>query len=314
MTKPFFSVIIPLYNKEKYILATLKSVLAQTFLDFEVIIVNDFSTDKSIDEVVKINDDRIRIINNPVNKGLSASRNTGIQNAEGDIVAFLDADDLWKDNFLVSIYNLIKTYPKALLFATKYEELHKGNVALPIEISSLKPKENKSYLLDFFPTNMGKLIVSFSSICIHKDVFKQSGVFNENVTYAEDIDFYIRAFYNNQLAYYNESLACYMIYDNQQMSLAGLKNKTIPDFDEYEYMTHNRQDIKLFLDFYRYVMAKQYKLAGDVSNYKKMLKGISLASLNYKQKLLLYAPAFVLRAIKKVKVLLIKKGLNPTSY
>lgn len=314
MKNPFFSVIIPLYNKENHIQATLQSVLAQTFTDFEVIIVDDVSTDNSLNLVGQVKDERIQIINHPANKGLSASRNTGIINAKADMIAFLDADDLWKPRFLESICFLIDAYPDASIFATQYEEFHQGNITVPIKIDRLPVTENKTYLLDFFPVNMGKLIVSFSSICIRREGFEKSGMFNEAVTFAEDVDFYIRAFSNNQLAYYNESLAIYMIYDSQQMSLAGLENRVIPDFDSYEYMSQNRPDIKRFLDFYRYVMAKHYKLSGDSVNYSKMLRGIRLDSLNYKQRILLYAPIYILKLIKRLKGALMKKGINPTSY
>ena len=314
MKNPFFSVIIPLYNKENHIKATLQSVLSQTFTDFEVIIVNDVSTDNSLNLVRQIKDERIQIINHPVNKGLSASRNTGITYAKADMIAFLDADDLWKPRFLESICFLIDAYPDASIFATQYEEFYTGDFIVPIKADRLPVTENQIYLLDFFPVNMGKLIVSFSSICIRRKVFEKIGTFNEAVTFAEDVDFYIRAFYNNQLAYYNKSLASYMIYNSQQMSLAGLKSKVIPDFDSYEYMTLNRPDIKRFLDFYRYVMAKHYKLSGDSVNYSKMLRGIRLDSLNYKQRILLYAPVYILKLIKRLKGTLIKKGINPTSY
>jgi len=314
MKNPFFSVIIPLYNKENHIQATLQSVLAQTFTDFEVIIVDDVSTDNSLNLVGQVKDERIQIINHPVNKGLSASRNTGITYAKADMIAFLDADDLWKPRFLERISFLIDAYPDASIFATQYEEFHQRNITVPIKIDRLPVTENKTYLLDFFPVNMGKLIVSFSSICIRREVFEKSGMFNEEVTFAEDVDFYIRAFSNNQLAYYNESLAIYMIYDSQQMSLAGLENRVIPDFDSYEYMAQNRPDIKRFLDFYRYVMAKHYKLSGDSVNYSKMLRGIRLDSLNYKQRILLYAPIYILKLIKRLKGALMKKGINPTSY
>jgi len=311
---PLFSVIIPLYNKSKHIEATLKSVTIQTFTDFEVIVVNDVSTDDSLMIAQTVKDDRIRIINHSVNKGLSASRNTGIQNAKSDFIAFLDADDLWKPDFLRTIHQLLIQYPDTGIFATKYEEVHPKNIVLPIGVTGTQLKENQSYLLDFFSTNMGKLAVSFSSLAMRKDILNDVGTFDEEISYAEDIDFYIRAFYEHKLAYLNTSLACYMIYDNHQMSLAGLKNKTIPNFDKYEYMADNRPEIKRFLDFYRYIMAKQYKLDTNRLGYIKMLNGIDLSSLNYKQITLLYAPAFALKLIKKIKALLLRKGINPTTY
>lgn len=90
-----FSIVIPLYNKEKSITTTINSVLNQTCGDFELIIVNDGSTDTSLEIVQSIKDERIRIINQK-NGGVSSARNQGIIEAKFDWIAFLDADDLWE--------------------------------------------------------------------------------------------------------------------------------------------------------------------------------------------------------------------------
>lgn len=89
-----FSVIIPVYKVEKYIAATVQSVLAQTYSNFEIIIVDDGSPDRSIQICQQFRDKRIKIIRQP-NRGVCAARNTGINNAQGDYIAFLDGDDLW---------------------------------------------------------------------------------------------------------------------------------------------------------------------------------------------------------------------------
>jgi len=90
-----FSVVIPLYNKERSVKNTIESVLNQTFQDFEVIVVNDGSTDNSLEVVKSFNDERIRIINQK-NSGVSSARNRGIKEAKYEWIAFLDADDLWE--------------------------------------------------------------------------------------------------------------------------------------------------------------------------------------------------------------------------
>ena len=89
------SIVIPLYNKEQQIGKTLESVFAQSFQDYEVVIVNDGSTDKSVEIVEGMADKRIRLINQK-NSGVSAARNKGIQESRGEYIAFLDADDEWK--------------------------------------------------------------------------------------------------------------------------------------------------------------------------------------------------------------------------
>lgn len=90
--KPFISVVIPLYNKEKSIAQNLKSVLNQAYTHFEIVVVDDGSTDKSVEEVRSIGDDRIQLLGQS-NAGPSKARNTGVKNSKGDWIVFLDADD-----------------------------------------------------------------------------------------------------------------------------------------------------------------------------------------------------------------------------
>ena len=107
---PFLSVIIPLYNKESYIKNTLRSVLEQNFTDFEIIIVNDGSTDNSLEIVSSFKDERIQVIHQP-NSGASSSRNKAIQSAKTQYIAFLDADDFWFPNHLEELVQLIQDFP-----------------------------------------------------------------------------------------------------------------------------------------------------------------------------------------------------------
>jgi glycosyltransferase involved in cell wall biosynthesis len=96
-----FSIVIPLYNKENFIEAT-KSVLDQTFTDYEILVIDDASTDSSLKIAYWLC--QSKIINHPVNNGLSATRNTGIKIASADHIAFLDADDCW-DNTLKPLHH-----------------------------------------------------------------------------------------------------------------------------------------------------------------------------------------------------------------
>ncbi|MBR9726817.1 glycosyltransferase family 2 protein [Shewanella intestini] len=89
------SVIMPVYNVEKFVKQAIESVLSQTLENFELLIVNDCATDNSLSICQSFNDNRIRIINHPVNRGLAAARNTGIRHAIGRYVAFIDSDDIW---------------------------------------------------------------------------------------------------------------------------------------------------------------------------------------------------------------------------
>ena len=98
--EPFVSVIIPTYNREKIISDSISSVLNQTYKNFELIIVDDCSTDNTVDVVKKINDPRIVILRQPKNMGACAARNRGIEESRGSIIAFQDSDDLWNERKL----------------------------------------------------------------------------------------------------------------------------------------------------------------------------------------------------------------------
>ncbi len=114
------SVVLPLYNKKDFILRSINSVLSQNILPSEIIIVNDGSTDGGEKIVESIKCDLIKLINQK-NSGEGAARNTGINASQGDLIAFLDADDAWKSNFLAEILELHSEYPEAGLYATACE-------------------------------------------------------------------------------------------------------------------------------------------------------------------------------------------------
>lgn len=305
---PYFSVVIPLYNKENYISETLESVLSQTFADFEVIIVNDVSTDESLTVAQKFADGRIRIINHEKNKGLSASRNTGIENSQADLIAFLDADDLWEPKFLETIYNLVINHPEAALFATKYTEIYYTDIPI---IPSFNAKTG--ILANFFKSNINKPVYCPSSLCVKKSVFNIIGLYKD-VYFGEDVDFNIRAHLKYKMAYSEDSLVRYRMHSENQITRSSMEGKTRVDHDFYERENPGRSDLKKYLDFHRYTMAKRYKMGGHKDDYHILLKAIDLKNLNYKQRILLMLPAFALRLIKKIKEQLHKKGFNPTSY
>jgi len=110
--EPYFSVVIPVYNKGPHIHRSISSVLKQTDQNFELILVNDASTDNSLEEIQKFTDDRIRLFQRTEpGSGGYAARNLGIEKAKGEWVAFLDADDEWYPNHLEKMYALAQKYP-----------------------------------------------------------------------------------------------------------------------------------------------------------------------------------------------------------
>lgn len=162
-----FTVVIPLYNKERHISRAIASVLNQTHRDLELIVVDDGSTDRGVSKVEMIKDPRIRIIKQE-NSGVSAARNRGITEASSEFIAFLDADDAWKPNFLEVIQSLIEDYPEAGAYGTGYEFSYQSSKrVLPNSILSFE-KDWHGLVDDYFRAAMSSPLLSASSVVIPK--------------------------------------------------------------------------------------------------------------------------------------------------
>lgn len=309
---PFFTVIIPLYNKEKYIENAIKSILNQTFRDFELLIINDCSTDKSVEIATEFLSENVKIIHHEKNSGLAATRNTGIKKATSNYVTFLDADDLWKPHFLEKIYNLVQNFPEARIFATNYEEIWGKTIKIPHN-GSESLSENFTGYVNFFKINLKQGIYNHGSVCLHKEVYEKVGFYNENIQLSQDLDFNIRANFHYKLAYDNSIQMSYFMQTDNQLTRSSIVNKSIPDYDLYEDWTKNNPDLKKYLDFERYVLGKRLKKNNDL-RWKKMIANIDSKNLNWKQNLLLKVPSLILNLIDKVKLFLLKLGIKPSTY
>lgn len=117
---PAVSVIIPLYNKQRELPAAIRSLLSQSFADWQAVIVDDGSTDSSVDVLRRFSDPRIRLVRQ-ANAGVAAARNRGIAEARAELVAFLDADDEWMPDYLESMIALARKYPEAVIYGTNYQ-------------------------------------------------------------------------------------------------------------------------------------------------------------------------------------------------
>jgi glycosyltransferase involved in cell wall biosynthesis len=309
---PFFAVVIPLFNKETFVANAINSILNQTFQDFEIIVVEDGSTDNSLARVIDIKSESIHIIQHHKNKGLSAARNTGILHTKADYITFLDADDVWKPTYLAKIHSLITQFPEAQLFATNYEELHQANVVLVAKNDKVPMKD--SIITDFFDCNLARPIYFPGSFCVAKTVFETIGYFDESITFAEDVDFNIRANAQFKLAYSPEVLVTYTLFSENQITNSRFSAKTIPNFNAYENWAEANSSLKKYLDFNRYIMARSYKMEQNWKKYKQLKSEINPTSLNFKQRWLLNAPLILLVWVKKIKAFFIGKGVSITTY
>ncbi|MEZ4791901.1 MAG: glycosyltransferase family A protein [Gelidibacter sp.] len=310
--KPFFSIIIPLYNKEKHIKATLESVLAQTFSDFEVIVVNDGSTDGSVGKVACIKDERIQLLTIE-NQGVSKARNYGVKKASSDYMVLLDADDLWKPNHLENLKALLDKYPDCGLYATAYESLFGCKMIASDYYKIPKQAEWSGIVADFFESSSINCIASSSSVMVPKMVHEAVGGFNPMYNSGEDIDLWIRIALKYSSAFTNVvSVVIHATADNQA-SKTSINTRKHLDFDMFtEEMNH--PSLKKYLDLNRFSLAIQYRLAGNVAEAKKLTEKIDNANLNAKQQLLLKMNRASLKMMLQLKDLLRKNGLGLSAF
>jgi glycosyltransferase involved in cell wall biosynthesis len=171
------SVVVPMYNAAGTIRRTLDSVIAQTFIDFECIIVDDGSTDGSADVVQA--DPRIRIIRQ-THAGVSVARNRGIAEARSDLIALLDADDEWDANYLEVLAELASRYPEAGLLTLG----HRGRGR---EVQA--PRDG---LVDYFFASRRERFVNSSNTAVRRWALEDVGAFNPALSAGEDLELWVR--------------------------------------------------------------------------------------------------------------------------
>lgn len=186
--KPFVSIVLPAYNAAQHLESTLDSVLSQTYKDFELVIVDDGSSDETytLAESFCKRDSRIKLIHQE-NQGAAAARNKGIQNAQGIYIAFLDADDLWVADKLAIQVEHLEQDPKLGMSFGKVQYITAEDVAAAT-ISSVKLTNITAK--DFFEEN---LAVTPSNTVFRKEALLQVGGFNEdsNLLGFEDVELFI---------------------------------------------------------------------------------------------------------------------------
>lgn len=185
------SVIIPAYNVEKYIERSINSILKQTYKPFEIIIVDDGSTDNTAN-IIKGYGGRVNYYYNE-NGGQSSARNYGILKAKGDWIAWLDADDEWRENHLINFNKVLSKNEKLYWYgapANSYDDIT-GEL-----IHEFRKKRNKlvdgTYFKDYMSALPPNAFFCHNTIIIHKDVYKKVGLYDITKINAADLDLYFR--------------------------------------------------------------------------------------------------------------------------
>jgi glycosyltransferase involved in cell wall biosynthesis len=218
---PCVSVVIPLYNKEPYIKRAIDSVLAQTVNNFELIVVDDGSTDMSANVVKSISDKRIRLIQQK-NLGVSAARNRGIEESNADLIAFLDADDEWFPTFLETICFLRQKYPQAGAYATAYKyELNEKE----FKLYDFQKGQRDGLITSYFKSAaITDGIISSSTVTVPKNIFIEIGKFPVGEWWGEDTDMWGRIALKYPIAFSSD---CNAIYHSEASNRACEKIKPV---------------------------------------------------------------------------------------
>lgn len=249
-----FSVIIPLYNKQNFVKRAIDSVIFQNQQNFELIIVNDGSTDKSLSVVKSIKDDRIKIINQS-NRGVSSARNTGIDMANNEWICFLDADDYWMPNHLDEIFYLIKNYPDAKIYTTfSHEKSKNGYKSIPNSLD----KNFEGYIDNYFSYAKTSTIFNSSSVCISKTALLEVDKFDVNITHGEDLDVWFKLLIKYKGAVKSVHTVVYdLISENRAMqSFCNLKNHLLYKINLYR--REDIYDINNYIDYFILKNGVQY--------------------------------------------------------
>lgn len=208
------SVVIPLYNKETLISNTLSTVLIQSYQDYEVIVVDDGSTDNSVAEVEKVQDPRIRLIRQQ-NAGVSVARNRGVEAAKGDLIAFLDADDEWKPEYLATQYHLSQKYPKCSVFACNYVFRDAAGEITPTILQKLPFSGKYGILCNYFEVACcSHPPLWTSAVVVRKSALQAIGGFPVGIKSGEDLLTWACLACKYQIAYSITPLAVF-IFDER---------------------------------------------------------------------------------------------------
>ncbi|MBD2388332.1 glycosyltransferase family 2 protein [Cylindrospermum sp. FACHB-282] len=203
---PKVSIIIPAYNAMTYLPTTLASVLQQTFTDFEVLIIDDGSTDHLHQWITEILDSRVKLIRQN-NQGISAARNTGINNSKGKYIAFLDADDLWETTKLEEQIYLLDNNPTI------------GLVYTWIKLVDHHGKSSGRIIKSHIQGNMWQQIVEYnpiqtSTVIVRRDCLDNVGIFDQNLSSAEDWELWVRISFHYPFAVIKKPLVNYRLHQN----------------------------------------------------------------------------------------------------
>lgn len=232
-----YSLIIPLYNKEKYIKKTLNSIILQKRKDLEVIIIDDKSTDNSyelVKKIIKNNLENVTLLKNEVNIGVSETRNRGIELVKGEYCIFLDSDDCLKEKFFYKLDKVLDKYKISILCLLRiYNSSQKKEYDYSSVMDYLKLVDKNLFEMKCYRSILKRKIFFGGSaeIVIRTSLIKKNR-FNKEINQMEDYDFYFNILKENKISIYlyNEPLVLIEDVVNDSLSNKNMKFEEIGEF------------------------------------------------------------------------------------
>lgn len=306
---PYFSVVIPIYNKENFIEDTLRSVLSQSFLDFELILVNDGSTDQSEAKIKQFSDERIKYFVTE-NGGASKARNFGIEKAAAPFITFLDADDFWYPTFLEEMASAIKKFPNHHIFSAAIE-VETQKVVFPAQYSIEKLSDLE--VVNYFDASMKTTVICTSCAAFHRSVFEKVGHFDTTIRSGQDTDMWIRMGLEFPVVFSWKILARY-VYDPNSLSKKREYLNQKMNFSKFETAEKTNPKLKKFIDLNLFSFAIRAKLINDKKNFAIYYQKINRKELPLKKRILLELPQLVLQILVQFDLILVNLKLRNSAF
>jgi len=291
-----FSIIIPLYNKAPYIAKAIQSVAAQTFQEFELIVIDDGSKDESLEklrvtsyELRETNPElylNLKIVEQP-NQGVSTTRNDGVKLAKYPYIAFLDADDWWESTFLEEMKALIDKFSEAGIYGSSYFKVRNGQF-IPAKIA-VDASFKKGYI-DYFKVYAKTMWMPLwtGAVIVRKTVFEEFNGFKPELKMGEDFHLWVRIANKYKVAFVNKQLSNY----NQDVDIA---NRAVDEklylphehmlFAEYSFLSNNVDFNHLYEVLAVYGLLPYYLAQKNKNEVNKILYSIHWENHAFKYRL-----------------------------
>mgnify|MGYP000500499379 CR=1 FL=1 len=267
LKKYTISVILPIYNAERYLKQSIQSILCQTFTDFELLAINDGSIDSSSEILSSFNDKRLRIINNDKNRGLIYTLNRGIEEAKGKYIARMDADDIATPNRLSLQVQFLEQNSSVALVGGCAEFIDENDIPF---MSCKVPLSHNEIIQEIFSANC----FIHPSVMFRTSVIRSLGGYRSEALHAEDYDLWLRIIEHHQVANLPDNLILYRIHPNQVSQRKLRLQRVAADHSRFSALTRCKEAGRITSEitaeistFWQKIQGKKPSVGADYCNW-----------------------------------------------